>query len=369
MEIEGKLSRSQTMLLVLGSSLGNIIYTFTDAVSIAGRAFWVAMIIGILLNIPFAVWILILGSYKQGGSLFDLLEDGLGKAVCKCILIIYFLLNVIIAVSALSLFTGAVKVFFLPRTPVLVIIFFIALICAIYANSGLKYFTRLIIILTILCLTNYFGFYMVSFFTHFRIEYIIPVFDVSYTQFIKAVLMIAGNQAECLLFLTVIVGFIPQTQKHYSAVIKGLFLWSIIESSADLILEGIEGHELLSGVAASGISVASIIHAGSFFSGLEILILVTYQYCAIVRVTVLLFSCWVAGKKFFNVSRGKPILIVSALLVVVASSWLSSYNRGFYLSVFLGNYIIPAFIISFLLLCTVSVFVVKNRKGKIQNGN
>lgn len=88
MEIKGKLSHTQTAHLTFGSVMGNIIYTFTYVTSITGRPFWIAVLIGVLANIPFAIWILVLGSYKQGGTIFELLEDGFGKITCKCTIII-----------------------------------------------------------------------------------------------------------------------------------------------------------------------------------------------------------------------------------------------------------------------------------------
>jgi len=364
MEIEGKISRSQAASLTGASAMGNIVYTFTMVAAVAGRSFWVAVMIGVLLNIPFALWILLLGSYKQGGTIFDLLEDGLGKWICRCIIIIYFLLNIAISVCMLNMFAGVIKVFFLPRTPTIYIIFIIVLMCTIFTNSGIKYFGRLVASLSVLALANFFIGFSLSLFVGFKMEYVTPVFDTTYAQFAKGVMIATGNSAECLLFLMVLVSSTPQTSKHYLSVIKGLAIWSIILSAAIVILEGNVGDELLSSVMGAGITVASTIGIGTFIRGLEIFILMTYQYFAILKTTIYLYCCWTAAKKFFNVPRGKPLLIISAIAVFAVSTWVNSYNKGYFFAVYLGNYVIMPFVIITLLLGTLSVLIKKKRNGK-----
>ncbi len=206
--------------------------------------------------------------------------------------------------------------------------------------------------------------FQLSLFSGFKLEYVTPIFDTTYAQFAKGVMIAAGSNAECLLFLMVMVSSTPQTSKHYLSVIKGLLTWSIVLSFAILIMEGNEGHELLSRVAGAGLTVASLLLIGKFIQGVEILILMTYQYIVIIKTTIYLYSCWTSAKKLFNVPQGKPLLIISAIAVFAASAWINSYNRGFFFSIFLGEYVIPPFVIIILLLGTLSVFIIKKRNGK-----
>jgi spore germination protein KB len=361
MDNEGKIAPGRAAFLTYGSAAGNIVYTFTMVTDVTGRPFWIAVLIGVLLNIPFAVGILFLSSYKKGGTLFDLLEDGLGKLICKCVILIYFLLNIAISVCMLNMFAGTVKVFFLPRTPAFVIILFIVLICAVFANSGIQYFGRLIALLCVLATANYFIGFSLSFVKEFKIEYITPIFDASYAQFAKGVMLTAGTNAECLLFLMVMVSSTPQTSKHYLSIIKGLLTWSIVLSSAILIMEGNVGQELLSRVAEAGITVASILEIGTFVRGLEIFILMTYQYIVIMKTTIFLYSCWTSAKKLFNVQKGRPLLYISALVIFGTSAWVNSYNTGYFFAVFLGNYVILPFVAIVLLLSTISILIKKTK--------
>ena len=318
------------------------------------------------LNIPFAVWILLLGSYKQGGTLFDLLEKGLGKLGCKGILVLYILLNIAVSVCMLNMFAGSVKVLLLPLTPAFVTMLFIVIICAVFANSGIQYFGRLIALLCVLTTVNYYTGYSLSFIKDFKMEYITPIFDASYSQFVKGILLATGLSAECLLFLMVMIGSMPQTQKHYLGVVKGLFIWSIVLSAAILLKEGNIGNELLLQMAEAGISVACIEEVKTYVRGLEIYVLMAYQYMAIMKTTMSLYNCWASAKKLFNVQQGKPLLILSALSVFGASAWMNSYNTGYFFSVFLGSYVILPFVLIILLLCTISVLIIKNRNGNAE---
>lgn len=361
MEIEGKISRSQAAFLTYGSAMGAMVYTASQTAALAGRMCWVTMLIGILVNIPFAIWILILGSYKKDGTLFDLLEDGLGKVVCKFILILYILINLAISACILNLFAGMIKVYFLPLTPLVIIVFVIVLMSTIFTNRGIKYFARLIVLLCVLATVNYFTGYSVSFVNQFRIEYIIPIFDASYAQIAKGVYFAAANNADCLLFLMLMVSSIPLTSKYLSSITKGLLIWSIILSSAVFICEGCVGPELWAHAAQGGISVSTIIQVGTFIGGIEVFLLLTYQYIVFIKTTIYLYSSWTASKKLFNVPKGKPLLIILAVALIVGSAWINSYSKGFFYSILLGDYVIFPFVIIVLLLCTLSVFVKKKR--------
>ncbi|MCE5287206.1 MAG: hypothetical protein LLG02_15360 [Pelosinus sp.] len=53
-----KLTREQTIFLMIIAIFGNMMYTHTWIDNDTDRAAWVAAILGILLLIPFALWII-----------------------------------------------------------------------------------------------------------------------------------------------------------------------------------------------------------------------------------------------------------------------------------------------------------------------
>lgn len=364
MEYENTISRERAIWLTFGSASGSIIYTFAWVITITGKPFWIAVLIGVLLDIPFALWILYLGKYKQGATIFDILEMGLGKFVTGIMIIMYIILNIAAAVSMLNLFTGTIKVFFLQQTPVGVIMFCIVLMSAIFAESGIATFGWLVEITAVLCILTYFGCFAVSFIDSFKIEYIFPILDASFSQFAKGIIVSAGITGECLLFFMVMVGSMPHPKKHCSWVVIGLSIWSVTLSSAILIMGGIVSPELLVRVAQAGVGVGRVIQIGDFIRGLEILVLLTYQCCTITKTLIYGYSCWVSAAKIFNGRYKRFLLVLVTMMILISSVWVNSYNTGYFLSVFLGSYIILPFVSAILVLATLSVFIEKKRNGR-----
>jgi hypothetical protein len=261
------------------------------------------------------------------------------------------------------MFTGTIRVLFLQNTPSFFIMLFIIAMCTLFNNSGIKNIARLVEILALLATANYFFGFFLSFFKLFKMEYVTPIFDTTGLQFAKGVMITLGTNAECLLLLFVIIGSVPSAQKEYMSVIKGLVIWSLVLSFAILIMEGDIGHELLSRVAQAGITVARVIQIKSFIRGLEILLLMTYQYITLFKTTLFIYSCSAASNKLFNLKNSRILLILSAALIFSVSIFINSNNVGYYFSIFLGSYIILPFVILVLILASIGVIIRKITKG------
>lgn len=363
MESEGKISKGQVAFLTFGGAAGNIIYTFTFVTYLAGRPFFLATLIGVLLNIPLAMWILMLGSHRKGYNIFDILQAGMGKILCKILLVLYILLNIALASCMINMFTGTVKVFFLERTPPAVIMLFIIVICTVFADSGIRTFSCLIEILVTLYMLNYFLGFSLSFTKEFNIEYITPIFDTTLKGFSEGVLLTAGADAECLLVLMMAVGSIDKPCKELASVAKGLASWSFLLSFAIFIMEGIVSNELLSRVAQAGITVSRVLQIGNFIRGLEILLLMTYQYFAVTKIIIFIYSLTESAKKLFNAKKSRLLSILSAAAVFALSLWVNSFNAGYFDSIFLSVYVILPFSLVVLLLASISVKLMDKKGG------
>lgn len=363
MENKESLTPGQISFFAYSCGCGNIVYTFTYITSISGRAFWVAVLLGVLLNIPFAFLLIRIGSYMPGGTIFDILETGLGKIISRLLIIIYIIINIALAACMMNMFTGSIRIYFLHSTPSLIIMLFLLVVSAIVADSGMKTFARVVQILSFLYTLNYFLGFFLSFFTRFNMDYITPVFDTTVIDFTKGVLITAGIIAESLMFFMIMIGSTAKTTKKYLSVFKGLAMWSFILSFAIFIMEGDIGNEMLARVGQAGITVSRTIKIKDFIRGLEILVLMTYQYIAIVKVSMFIFCCLESSKKLFNLNAGRLSLIFFSFLILAASNFLDSSNAGYFYSVFLGSYIVPSFVILVLILSGISIFTKRFKKG------
>jgi len=357
-----KLTREQVFFLVFISALGNMVYSHTWIDDETDRAAWVAALAGILLVIPFAVWILYLGKKHPGGTVLDILDAGLGRIPCAVVSISYIFINIAVAVAMLNLFTQLLKTFFIMFTPVWVIMLFLVAIAAMFVNGNLKAFARTVQMLTILGLMNYFVSFIHAFPEFIHLEYIIPVFDTSLLGFMKGTLFMAGATSECLLLLMVIVAFIPDPGKHYLWVVYSLVFCAVIFPSAILIIIAMMSPELAKRIAFGGVNAAKLIQIGEFLQGLEVFIFGTYQFLAIGKITICLYCAWTAAKKIFNNWKPGVQLILIALMILIPSVWLNSYNKAYQLAVLLGYVILP-FSICLLLLASFSIMLKKHRTG------
>jgi spore germination protein (amino acid permease) len=361
---EGNVTREQAVCLTFGSAMGSIIYTFTWAITITGRPFWIAVLLGVLCNIPFAVWILYLCKCHKGSTIFDLLVTGLGKFISAIMIFIYILINIAAAVCLLNIFTGTIKVFFLHRTPASIIMLFIVIICALFANSGITNIGRLAEILITLAIINFFSCFTLSFVNSFDFQNTLPMFDTSLSQLAKGILVTAGITSECLLFFMILSGSIPEPMKHKMWVVNGLVGWSVVLSSAVFIMEGVLSPELLARIAHAGVNTARVVQIGEFVRGLEVLVLATYQYCTIMKILIFMYSCQVAANKLFRNSNRKFFIILFAFIIFAASAYVNSYNTGYFLSLFLGTFILLPFVILVLMLATLSLVIINKRNRR-----
>jgi len=354
------LSREQVFFISFLGIIGNIVYIHTWIDNDVDRAAWVADLLGILLVIPFAVWIFYLGKFYPKATVFEILETGLGKLSGRALSIVFILINITVAVAQLNMFAEALNVFFLQYTPTWVEMLFLVLIGVLFVNGGIQNFGRLVEILAILGVINYFASFIFAFHKNFKIAYVIPVFDTSIIGFLKGTIFMLGGASECLLLLMIIVRFVPDPAKHYMWAVKGIALGAVVFSSAIIVINGMMSPELAKRIAFGGVNAARLIKIGEFVQGLEIFIFGSYQLIAIGKITMCMYCAWTSAKKIFNNKLALLLLLITALMIFVPSVWLSSYNKAYFLAVILGSYVILPFSVFVLLLASISIFI-KNR--------
>ncbi|BBB91485.1 MAG TPA: GerAB/ArcD/ProY family transporter [Methylomusa anaerophila] len=353
-----QLTREQTFFLLIIGTIGNMVYSHTWIDNDTDRAAWLAAFAGILLLIPFAAWILYLGKHQPGGTVFDILEAGLGKISCVLVGVPYILINIAVAVAMLNMFTELIKAFFLIFTPHWIVMLVLLLLPVILLSNGFQALARTVELLSVLGLLNYFFSFAFAFPKYIHMEYVIPVFDTSLLGFVKGALFMTGTASECLLLLMIIVGYIPTPGKRYLWIVTGLAACAVIFSSAILAIMAIMSPELAKRIAFGGLNAAKLIQVGEFIRGLEVFIFGTYQFIAIGKTTLCLYCAWTLAKKMFNNWKPKFLLAVTALMIFAPAVWLNSYNKGYELAVILGYVVLP-FSIFVLLLASVSVLLKK----------
>jgi len=365
MQNNDNLTREMVFCLMFISIIGNIVYSHTWIDDFTDRSAWLASLAGILLIIPFSVWVLYLGQSCSQATVFDMVDKCFGKIVSGTLCIPFILINILIAVAQLNMFTEMVKVFFLPNTSCCLIMIILVVIGMTFISNGITDFARLVEILTLLGLFLYFTSFVFAFPNNFNVAYIIPVFDTSLFGFIRGVIFITGEACECLFLLMIIIRFIPDPLKHYKWVVYGICMSGIVFSVAILFIIAMLSPELAKRIAFGGVNAAKLLQVGNYVRGLEIFIFCTYDFIALGKIAACMYCCWISMQKLFGNRKLNLQLSISALLILVPSLWLNSYNKAYFLAVYLGNYVLLPFAVLMLGLATISVVLENKKMGSV----
>lgn len=358
-------SREQASLMVFACGFGNIVFTFNWMVSVTGKPFWIAVLIGTLLNIPLGIWIFRLGKGFQGLNVFEIIEKSFGRIICGIVVLLYVSLNLAAIVCMINLFTGSVRVYFLETTPSWFIMLLIVAMCTLFANSGIKTFGWLIELLIVFSVINFFSGFSLSIVKEFKLEHITPIFDTTPSGFAKGVLFAAGGAGEGLLFLMTMVSSVTDPHKHYRWVVKGFAACSLVLALEKLIMLGDVGSGVLSRTGHGGVTISRILYMGQFIRGMEVFILMNYQYIIVTRIVMTLSSCRQAVNAVLHIrKRSWILLLVIALLMFIFSVYMDSSNTAYYLAVFLEFYIILPFVAFVLVVASIAA-VIKKRGKKL----
>ncbi|HEX3031979.1 MAG TPA: GerAB/ArcD/ProY family transporter [Bacillota bacterium] len=358
-----KLTREQVFFLTMLGVMGNLVYIHTWIDDLTDRAAWVAAFLGVLMVIPLAVWLVFLGNSLPSNTIFELLEKGLGKPVLIPMGLVFIVINIAIAVTQLNMFTQMINVYFLEFTPPWVIMLFLVFMGTLFAEGGVQIFARLTESMAVLGIFDFFVAFFLAFPKYIHPEYVFPVFDTTWTGFIKGALFITGGAAECLLLLMVIVSYIPDARKHYLWVVTGISGGGLVVTSAILIIIAMMSPELAKSVAFGGVNAANLIQIQDFVQGLEIFMFGSYQIIAIGKITITIYCAWMVLRQIFADRLPLLLLLLISFLVLTASIWLTSYNRAYSLAVVLSEYVILPFCLIVLLLTSASLVIIKKRTG------
>jgi hypothetical protein len=349
-----RLTGAQIFLISFLGVIGNIVYIHTWIDDDTDRASWLIAMIGIMLLIPLAYCM----------SVLDILEKRFGKIPSVLICLMYFAVNVIISGTHLNMFTELVNTFVLQYTPPMIIMIVLVMLAALFSSGKIQTLARLTGILAILGIVNYFSTFIFAFPKYINTAYIIPVFVTPVSGLLKGLYFIIGSVSDGLLLLAVFVRYMPATAISRKWVVKGMLAAAVVFSMAILIIIAMMSPELAKRIAFGGVNAARLITVGNYVQGLEVFILVAYQIIAVGKITVCLFCAWMSLKRIFNDKFPTPLLLITALSILVPSVWLSSYNKAYSIAVFMATYITLPFSILLILLSVIS-FMHQNKNESV----
>lgn len=358
-----KFTREQIIYLTFASGCSIMGFNGTWVAYLAGRSGWVASIIGIILTIPFIIFILYLSNNYPEHNVFEIINISFGKPAYIIIVAINAIINITLGIIDLNFFTEMIKTYFLQMTPAWVIMLLVIIMAFLFVNNKIMLFGRAVELLTIWYIINYFTGFSFGLIKEFDFKNIYPIFDISILKFGGAVFFAFASASTIILFALVMVEHMPQTDDNRKSIIKGIGFWAFIFSLAVFIMQGISGAELLGKVSYAGVEISRAIYFGDFIRGLELFILATYQLICTVGVTLYLYCTWVPIKKLFKEKYSIILLIIISIAMLILSVKLNSYNKAFFISIFMDYYILLPFIVIVLIIAFIGVHRMKKNNG------
>lgn len=356
-------TREQVLTISLLGIIGNIVYIHTWIDDMTDRSAWLAAFLGILLLIPFAVWILYIGSQNQNCNIFDVIQMGFGKLPANAFRVVFILINIVLIITQLNMFTEMVHVYFLPFTPTLLVMLAALAICAVFVRKGIDALGRCFFVLGLLGVINYFACFILAFPKNVNMKFLIPVFDTTISGFIQGTLFITQVTSEYLLLLMILVGCVSSSLKYYKWVITGIILTGFIFTFAIAVIMAMMSPELAKRIAFGGVNASRLIQIGEFIHGLELLVFLTYQFIAFGKIMICIYCIWVCTKQIITVKRPNLQLFVIAAVLFILSVLLNSYIKAYFIAVFMGSYILPSFVILALISATICSFLKRKKMG------
>lgn len=356
-------TREQIVFLTFASGCSNMAFNFIWAVYLAGRSGWVALSIGILMTIPIVLVILRLSQNYPGCNMFDIININIGKPLCIILVAINAAINIVSAVTILNFLCGTVKVYFLQLTPVWVIIGCTLIMAFLFVNNKTLLFGRAVELFTVWYIINFFTGFSLGFVKEFEFKNIYPIFDTTLLKFGQAIYFSLSSASEILLLTVVMVGHMPQTDGNRRSIIKGICIWAFILPLAAFIMQGISGSELLLRTASVGVEISRAIFLGDYFRGLELFILATYILISTIRLSLYLYCTWTPIKRIFNEKYSIVLLFFISVLIIIPAVRLNSYNKAFFISIFINYYILLPFIVIVIIIALLGTYISKKSSG------
>lgn len=288
----------------------------------AKQDLWIAIILGLLASIPFAVLCARLHSLFPGKDLFDIFDICFGKFIGTLITVFFILLNVFWSAQIMDNYGFFINTVTLPETPMIVPIVGMTLLCAIILKCGLEslgrwseFFISVPIIILI------FG--MLALIPEMNMDNIKPILNNGFYPIFKGMFSVMGFPF-CQLFssITIVLSVFKNENSPYKIYTIGLLLGGLILFLHSLINLLVLGINLSEELYYPTYIVFQKVDIGHFIQRLEIILATTFLLGGFVKISICLMCSCKGIVKIFNIDDYKFISLPISLLSINLSYFL-----------------------------------------------
>lgn len=275
---------------------------------------WIAAIMGIIAALPFVFMYSRILSLFPGRDIFDILNISTGKVIGKTIALLYIWYAFHLGALVMRNFGEFVNTVTLPETPMLVPMFYLALVCIIAVRSGVEVMARisafvLPVLLFIIVIVQLLAI------PEFHLNYLKPVLGNGIAPVLKGGFSAFSFPfAETVLF-TGIFFALKNKRSPYKVYFSGLLLAGAIITAIAIRNIGVLGTLSESLYFPSHVAVSRII-VGDFLQRIEVSVAIIFAFGAFIKISVCLLVACIGMGKLFNLKDYRSVVIQTGLLMV-----------------------------------------------------
>ncbi len=359
-----KLSIRLYVLLLFEGTLGGLMSLIYYTSNSAGRASYVAAVIGGIVTAGFSLWVIFLAKKVPGYSILDMIKKACNRWLSIPLNLIYCLYHIIISAFLLKITVSVfVKITLLHLTPLWILELIPILLVAFFLLTGdFIVYARWNILLTFASLTLYFMGLIVGM-SSFEVENLLPVFHVNLSDFILGCYIMLCIMTETVIKSFSYVGLLKDLSKPVKTVAYSFSLYTPIISGVSIMTFGIMGLGVEKSRVISSVNLSQDIGISKFIQGLEIFFMITFLTVIYSNIGLNAF-CSLAG--LITIKNNNKVKWIGALFICtsiyVLTRFLPSLTNTLTMVKNIYLYTIIPISVLFLFIATLSVIKIKQTK-------
>ncbi len=304
---------------------------------------WFAAIIGAVASAPIILMFARLSGLYPDEDLFGIIEKTLGKAVGKCINLLYTVYGLYLGIVTIRYLTEFIQVVSLNETPQITLLAFFGFLCGYIVYKGTGTITKLSTVILPVVFAI-FIFIIICSFGFYNFSYLKPGLDETVRTFSDAAFSVASFSFCEIIF---IMGFFKNSEfsqrKKYSLLIISLLIgmvFTVIQLLSNQLILGTSTNSIL---YFPNYEAVSIINIEDFITHIEVISIISFLMCVIIKESVCIFTVSSGLNKIFNVRKPKLTEIFATVAVIIGGVFIFDSTMDMYKFHELNKYIVLIF--------------------------
>lgn len=364
MDTKENISKGQFAAILFNTSASTLVMLHATVLNISGRGAWISETVGYLLLIPFGLWTMYLAKLSPGKTILGLLEICSGKLISKLVSIIYTFAFIILAIITLRLLLGIVRAFVLFHTPTWIVSLIILVVSFLITLSGIEVLARMNVVLVVVLISSFFITVLLSMISLSNLDYISPILEKGLKGIALGTLVSGGASANCIVFLPIVVAYLPKLEENYSTLIKSLLVTGILFGIGIFNIICTLSAEIAKNNAYGIFNVARSIQIGTFIQGSEIFVFFVYSFLLFSYLPAYMYGSWSGIKQIFNNCCPIVFLSIIAIIIFIMVLTIDSYNEAYFIAELAAKYVTLPLVFLLLLVTSIAAFINRNAMVK-----